>query len=216
MGIFSSCYADYRKNERWLIDYCRSHKQAQLANFVFIGRDWGEVVKELQDCGCSSTWVNITRNLPYEYQYQQSLLQRLDYYFYMGMDGGAMGTYDAYAQGVPLCVTFDGFHKCIPSLDLSFDNQEGFINCMNTVFKKQEERLNFFKASSAKDYFEWLRAIWFEEKTMVLSERDKECLSYNSVLEKRRDQYMPLTYNRLRSLIRWKLGTIRNNIKFNK
>lgn len=215
MGIFSSCYADNRKNELWLIDYCKTHKQAQLANFVFIGRDWGDVVNQLQECGCSSTWVNITRNLPYEYQYQQNMLQGLDYYLYMGMDGGAMGTYDAYAQGVPLCVTFDGFHKNIPSLDLSFDNQDSFINCMNKIFQKQENRLNFFKNSSSKIYFEWLDAIWKGKKVMELSEQDKKCISYESVLEKKRDQYMPLTFNRLKMLIRWKLGRIKNDKRYN-
>ena len=199
-----------------MIDYCKTHEQAQLANFVFIGRDWGAVIKELEECGCSTTWVNITRKLPYEYQYQQNILQGLDYYLYMGMDGGAMGTYDAYAQGVPLCVTFDGYHKCIPSLDFSFDNQKGFIDCLDKIFKKQEDRLCFFSSSSPKQYSEWLIGIWKGENLMTLSERDKKCLSYNNVLEKKRDQYMPLTFTRLKMLIKWKLGRVKNNSKYNK
>ena len=216
IGIFSTCYPDGVKNERWLIDYCNTHKQAQLVNFVFIGRDWGDVVKQLQDCGCSSTWVNITRNLPYEYQYQQNLLQGLDYYLYMGMDGGAMGTYDAYAQGVPLCVTFDGFHKSIPELDYCFDDKAGFFSQLDIILNKQVERLDFFKQNSPYNYVKWLLDVWGGECNMNVSERDKACLTYPNVVEKKRSQYYKLKPSTFFHFLKRKLFIIRKANKYSK
>lgn len=205
IGIFSACYPDDRKNEAWLIEYCKSHKNAQLANFVFIGKDWGRVVAALNENGCSATWYSISRNLPYEYQFQQNQLALLDYYIYMGMDGGAMGTYDAYAQGVPLCVTYDGFHKTIPHIDYTFDEKNGFFEQLNVILQKQEDRYKFFKENSPSNYVDWLINVFVRGVNSTLSEADKTCLSYNSVLEKKRTQYYPVTINRLINYIRHKL-----------
>lgn len=204
IGIFSSCYFDGVKNEQWLIDYCSTHEFAKLANFIFIGRDWGRVVKALNEYNCSSTWYNITRSLPYEYQYQQNLLSQFDYYIYMGMDGGAMGTYDAYAQGVPLCVTFDGFHKSIPHLEYSFDNKEGFYKQLDYILVQQKERLDFFKNNSSDKYVKWLFDVWSGKHKMAITPRDKQCLSFESVSEKKRSQYYQLRYSTLVKFIkRW-------------
>lgn len=96
IGIFSACYYDHVKKEQWLIDFCKANKDAKLANYVFIGKGWGKVCQELENLGCSYEWHNVSRNLPFEYRFQQDKLSSLNYYIYMGMDGGAMGTYDAY------------------------------------------------------------------------------------------------------------------------
>lgn len=204
IGIFSSCYSDGVKNEKWLIEYCRTNSRAQLANFMFIGRDWGEVVKSLNECGCSSTWYNITRQLPYEYQYQQNLLKQLNYYIYMGMDGGAMGTYDAYAQGVPLCVTYDGFHKSVPNIDYTFDDKSGFFLQLNKILQKQESRISFFKNNTSDKYIEWLLRVWNGTQEMTIKSSEKECIAFDNVLQKKRSQYYNLKYSTfIKFLRRW-------------
>ena len=214
IGIFSSCYADGVKNENWLIDYCQVNENAQLANFVFIGRDWGRVVEELNKCGCSSSWYNITRKLPFEYQYQQNMLSQLDFYIYMGMDGGAMGTYDAYAQGVPLCVTFDGFHKSIPNLDYSFDNKKGFFQQLDIILSKQKNRLEFFNNNSSDKYIEWLLGVWDGSVDMKFEAKDKICLTFNNVVEKKRSQYYKLKYSTLVKFLKRYFFIFRKNIKY--
>lgn len=189
IGIFSACYGNHVKNEQWLIDYCKSNEDAKYANFVFIGKDWGGVCKELENLGCSFEWHNVSRSLPYEYEFQIHKLASLNYYIYMGMDGGAMGTYDAYSQDVPLCVTFDGFHKEIPDIDYTFDNEQTFFKQMDVIIAKHVNRLNFFNANTTTNYVEWILKVWQGNSDDKLKDRDIKCITYNTVLEKRREHY---------------------------
>jgi len=217
VGIFSSCYRDGVKNEKWLIEYCKTHDCARLANFIFIGRDWDNVVKTLNEYGCSSTWYNITRKLPYEYQYQQNLLSQLDYYIYMGMDGGAMGTYDAYAQCVKLCVTYDGFHKSIPELDLCFDNKEGFFHQLDIILNKQVNRLAFFENNTSDKYIEWLLDVWNGTHDMGgISIEDKHCISFNNVVDKKRSQYYNIKIFTFIKFLKRKIYIFRKSNKYSK
>lgn len=201
IGIFSACYPDGRKNEKWLIDYCKSNTNAKLANFVFIGSGWGGVVKELESLKCSTTWLNISRDLPYEYKFQQNYLAHLDYYLYMGMDGGAMGTYDAYAQGVKLCVTFDGFHKTLPYVDNSFDNYITFSKQLKSILDDQQNKINFFLENTPLNYAKWIIDVWTNRYNQEYSEKDTKCISFNSVLEKRRMNYFKITFHRIRRIL---------------
>lgn len=201
IGIFSRCYPDGRKNEKWLLDYCATHEEAKNVNFVFLGDGWGNTVNELNRMNCSYEWHNASRHLPFEYQFQQNKLASLDYYIYMGMDGGAMGTYDAYAQNVPLCVTFDGFHKAIPYLDNVFDNENTFCEQLDIIVKRHCQRLNFFKNNTATLYFEWLFGVWEGKSDDLISDHDRKCLSYDNVVDKKRQQYYPIGLNSIKKAI---------------
>lgn len=197
IGIFSACYIDGRKNEAWLLEFCRNRPASQFINFVFVGPGWGKVCSELESISCSFEWHNVSRKMPFEYEFQQHKLANLNYYIYMGMDGGAMGTYDAYAHDVPLCVTYDGFHKEIPDIDYKFDNKETFFTCLEEIVSKHERRLSFFKDNSPKNYVSWLIKVWNGEQITVIKAKDTECISYNSVLEKKRNQYYSINFLRL-------------------
>lgn len=209
IGIFSACYSDGRKNEQWLIDYCKQSEGSKYANFVFIGKGWGNVCHELENIGCSYEWHNVSRTLPYEYQFQQNKLGRLDIYIYMGMDGGAMGTYDAYAMDVPLCVTYDGFHKSIPDLNYSFDDKQTFFDQMDSILSAHARRLDFFKSNTPENYVRWLIGIWQGNGYNNINEIDKKCLSYSTVLEKKRDQYYKQTWSRFVRAMFWRLSRIK-------
>jgi hypothetical protein len=152
MGIFSRCYPDKRKNEDWLLRYCENHPISKLVDFVFIGKDWGDFVGRLSKLGCSFQWHNVSRNMPYEYMYQQLKMTNLDYYIYMGMDGGAMGAYDAYAMGTSLCISDDGYHKGIPDVDYLFLNEEEFVRQMDIIIEKQHRKIYFFFQNTAENY----------------------------------------------------------------
>ena len=189
IGIFSRCYSDKRKNEQWLLDYCKTHPDSKYVNFVFIGQGWGEFVEELSSYGCSFQWINISRKMPHEYMYQQLELSRLDYYLYMGMDGGAMGAYDAYAMGVKLCISDDGYHKGIPDMEYSFSNKQ-----LNRIINQQVERIQFFENNTVDNY---VRKI-----IEIISSGQNQDTGDNiggfdySVKQKRRDNYFPNTLGR--------------------
>lgn len=186
IAIFSRCYPDKRKNEEWLYNYCQSNPHSHNAVFVFIGDGWGDFVKRLSEINCSYEWVNISPKLPYEYMYQQLKLSNVDYYIYMGMDGGAMGSYDAYAMGDTLCITDDGFHKGIPDIGYSFVDEKGFHSQINLILEKQSRKLDFFKSNDRKHYSKKV-AFVIENRTYP-SMDDIHEFNY-SVKEKRRSNY---------------------------
>lgn len=186
LGIFSRCYPDKRKNEEWLFNYCKTHPASKLVDFVFIGQDWGDFVTRLTQLGCSFQWHCVSRDMPYEYMYQQLKLTNLDYYIYMGMDGGAMGAYDAYAMGASLCISDDGYHKCIPDADYLFLNEEEFIKQMDIIIEKHNRKIEFFLSNTAENY---ARSIAYViENTKYPSDIKIPSISY-SVKEKRRNNF---------------------------
>lgn len=198
IGIFSACYSDGRKNEQWLIDFCKETEAAKLVNFVFIGKGWGKTAEFLESLGCSYEWHNVSRSLPFEYEFQQHKLASINYYIYMGMDGGAMGTYDAYAQDVQLCVTYDGFHKSIPDLDFVFDDKESFFKQLKEIVNKHERRLSFFSSHTIGNYVDWIIKVWEGKAPDKITEDDRKCISFENVLEKKRKQYYPLNFSRIK------------------
>lgn len=189
IGIFSRCYSDKRKNEQWLLDYCKSHPNVKYVDFVFIGQGWGQFVEELSSYGCSFQWICISRKMPYEYMYQQLELARLDYYLYMGMDGGAMGAYDAYAMGVKLCISDDGYHKGIPDMEYSFIDQSTFEKQLDRIVEEQVKRVSFFADNTVDNYVR--KVISVLEGANNSASNDNE-FNY-SVKQKRRNNYFKST-----------------------
>lgn len=185
VGVFSKCYPDKRKNEEWLFDYCIKFQNSKNVIFVFVGDGWGKFVGRLADIGCSYEWINISPTMPHEYMYQQLKLSNLDYYIYMGMDGGAMGSYDAYAMGASLCITDDGFHKGIPDVDYKFLDEEGFHTKLNAILEKHARKLDFFKENDREHYAQKVAYV-IENGTYPTGDNFK--FDY-SVKEKRRDNY---------------------------
>lgn len=202
VGIFSACYPDGRKNEQWLLDYCEEDENAKLLNFVFIGSGWYKIANRLEELSISFEWHNVPRSLPYEYQYQQTILEDVDYYMYMGMDGGAMGTLDAYAMGCQLIVTNDGFHQTIPNIDYTFDTRVGFIEQMKLIAKRQRDKIEFYAERTAENYVKMLVNVWNGEKFDYPSIKSDLESSYSSVLEKRRNNYFKIGYNRIMPFIK--------------
>lgn len=209
LAIFSNCYIDSRKNEKWLLEYCEHHPDAQLVNFIFLGRGWGPIGDKLNKLGCSFTWHCISRNLPYEYFFQQQSLSQADYYLYMGFDGGAMGTYDAYAMGLNLCIADDGYHKIIPDIDYKFNNQLEFYDCLDKVIAKQKRKYVFFEEHSVRNYVKELAYVSINRKYPYC---DASSFNY-SVKEKRRENYFRMSYKRYKELYLTILSKILLKIK---
>lgn len=199
IGIFSNCYPDNRKNELWLLEYCKTHEDSQLLNFIFLGNGWERVCKDLSSYNCSFEWHCASRSLPGEYFFQQQKLAHLDYYLYMGMDGGAMGTYDAYAMGAPLCVADDGYHKDIPDIERKFETKEELFAHLDEICAKQRRKLDFFNEHSIKYYVDKIMMVWNgEASNNGGEERNIAPRNFDSVKAKRRANYFPLTFERWR------------------
>lgn len=195
LAIFSNCYSDNRKNEKWIIEYCRTHEDCKLVNFMFLGNGWESVGKALNELQSSFVWYCISREMPYEYFYQQLAMMQADYYLYMGMDGGAMGSYDAYALGLNLCISDDGYHKSIPDIEYSFANQKDFEKCLDEIIAKQRRKIDFFNSHSVENYVKKLAYIL--ENHSYQPDMNQQVFEY-SVKDKRRRNYFSMTLHRLK------------------
>lgn len=202
VGIFSACYPDGRKNEQWIIDYCETDENAKLLNFVFIGTGWYRILQRLEELSISFEWHNVPRSLPYEYQFQQDVLKNVDYYMYVGMDGGAMGTLDAYAMGCRLIVTYDGFHQTIPNIDYAFDTKEGFIQQMKSIARKQRDKIDFYGQRTSENYVKRLVKVWNGDEIEPEAPVNKFKSSYTSVIDKRRKNYFKSNYGRILTFVK--------------
>lgn len=215
IGIFSNCYPDGRKNEKWILDFCNENKDSNLINFVFLGDGWGEICNSLKSLGCSFEWHCASRTLPYEYFFQQNKLTQLDYYLYVGMDGGAMGTYDAYAMGTSLCISDDGYHKDIPTIDYKFETKEEFFDCLKLIVSRQRKKLQFFQDNCIKNYVDKLIAIW-TKNSLIKTEELPTSKNFDSVLEKRRYNYSTLSFSRFIQPLSSHLHKCRKRMKYNR
>ena len=196
LGIFSGCYLDGRKNEQWLLDFCKSNETSTFFNFTFIGPDWGKFVEKLALLDCSFEWHHTSRKMPFEYEFQQQKLKDVDYYFYPGFDGGAMGSYDAYFYGTKLIIADDGYHKSIPNIDYPFQDQDQFMSVLKELGIKQKEKIDFFKNNNVVNYANNLLKIWnnnYDGKNVSI---DVE----KNVLMKKRRFYKKISFRRVLSL----------------
>jgi hypothetical protein len=198
IGIFSAFYLDGRKNEKWLLDFCTNNESSQLFNFVFIGPDWSFFVDKLVKLNCTFEWHHTSRVMPFEYQFQQHKLQKLDYYFYPGFDGGAMGSYDAYFYGLKLIIADNCYHKSIPNIDYPFSNREEFIEILNELGRKQKDKFNFLKFNDVSNYGNKILRIWEGKNIERLDSSDVT----KSVLVKRRKFYKKLGMRRVLSIFK--------------
>ena len=106
------------------------------------------------------------------------MLKDLDYYLYMGMDGGAMGTYDAYAMGVPLFVTDDGYHKEIPDQEYGYVDYESFSSQLDEIIARQRHRIDFFSSHDVDHYVARVAAVLNPETSAGMAPSSQEKREY--------------------------------------
>jgi len=197
LGIFSSYYEDGRKNEKWLLDFLKNHKDSRYLNFVFIGPNWGKFINKLEKINISFEWHFTSNLMPYEYDFQKNKLSNLDYYFYIGMDGGAMGSYDGYAYGNKLLITDNCYHKEIPNVDYLINNYEEFFQILKKISKTQKEKINFFANNKIENYVNNLLSVWDNSfKQNYVNDLNK------NILKKRRSNYFNFSIRRFLGAIK--------------
>ena len=201
LGIFSSCYKDGRKNEEWLLAFAKVNVDALLLNFVFIGSYWGEFLNMFAKTNCSFEWHNANQKLPYEYKFQQDKLSHLDYYFYLGFDGGAMGSYDAYAYGNKLILINESYHIDIPKVDYPITTYADFEDVVTRICNDQREKINFFKDNSVEHYVENLMKIWSNQT----NNSTDAAIESNHILDQRRSHYNRITLRRVLGMFKRKV-----------
>lgn len=113
IGITSRVYPDGRKREALLREVAG---RMDLSAFVFriFGLGWEPTVTALRTAGAQVEYFGETDDFRKDYDTLQAAIPLFDYYLYLGMDEGSLGTLDALAAGVPTIVTPQGFHLDLP------------------------------------------------------------------------------------------------------
>lgn len=139
IGIFSKCFPDGRKNEKWLIEFAKKNS-LEDCEFIFIGVGWERIRDRLEAAGAQ---VKLYDGIQYpypEYSDFPRFYKDLDLYIYPGFDEGAMGALDAYVLGVHLLISNQGFHKEFEIEDSSFfSNYEEFSLNLKSALQKYRD-----------------------------------------------------------------------------
>lgn len=197
LGIFSACYEDGRKNEEWLVDYFNYNNDLRSIVLVFIGNNWGDFVTKLESLDLNFEWHRTSSSLHSEYEYQQNKLDNLDYYFYLGFDGGAMGTYDAYFRGINLIIAEGSYHEDIPDVENKITNYDDFKDALDHIIERQNKRINFYEKNSSAAYVKNLVKVWNKEKQFQSNINNK-----TEFLKNKRSKYSKLSLRRFASFIK--------------
>ena len=113
IGMTSRVYADGRKREALLKEMAR---RMRLDGFEFriFGLGWEPTIAELERAGAKVTYFGESDDFRKDYDTIQAEIPKFDYYLYLGMDEGSLGTLDALSAGVATIVTPQGFHLDLP------------------------------------------------------------------------------------------------------
>lgn len=178
IGLSGRIYADGRKNEDWLINVA-AQTSLEAFTFVICGSGWEETATALRAAGAMVELVPETSDFIHDYERVIEHLRDLDWWMYLGLDEGSLGSLDAALAGIPLIVTPQGFHLNLPN---------GIKHAVLSAQQLRSVLLNlslpYETARTARNYWTWARyaadhlAIWQCEpipdiaSTGVTSDRD--------------------------------------------
>ena len=139
---FSECYSDGRKNESWLLSLAKGLSDLEKKAFVIrlLGRGWSKTFIALKKLGVSVELIDLVRSQDFEYETQLEYLRNSDYMLYLGMDGGAMSSYDALVQRVGLIATHSSYHRGLENKNAKrylVDNEEDFRLIFKQIIKDE-------------------------------------------------------------------------------
>lgn len=109
IGLTTRVYPDGRKREA-LLARLADDIPLDAFRFEIYGSGWEAVVPRLRAGGATVDYFPGTADYVADYAQMKDALRYFDYYLYLGLDEGSMGTLDALAAGVRTIVTPQGFH----------------------------------------------------------------------------------------------------------
>jgi len=138
ISITNRCYdsEDVRKRATTILDILNDVNPLYF-RFCIMGSGWNEVVKQIEQLGFEVEYYSEFVNDIYN-----SLMQKTDYFLYMGVDEGAMGYLDALAAGAGTIVTPQGYHLDTDyPIDYACSTVKQFRAAFLDLQKKKEARV---------------------------------------------------------------------------
>jgi hypothetical protein len=160
IGITTRLYADGRKRENLLLRLANDVDMTAF-RFLIFGSGWEPIAERLRAAGAVVSCDVGTDNYLADYQRIVRAVPEFDYYLYLGMDEGSLGTLDALAAGVGTIVTDQGFHRDIASvITHPFVAYEELREIFRTLAERRQVRIDVAKQLTWEAYAQHHVSIW--------------------------------------------------------
>jgi hypothetical protein len=179
VGITTRVYADGRKREKLL---SRLSRDLDLSGFRFeiFGSGWDEIVRQLTERGVEVHYDRGSADYAADYRRVLERLPFFDYYLYMGLDEGSLGTLDALAAGVRTIVTAQGFHlEVANALTHTFTEYAELLQIFRRIQEDRSRRISAAATLTWQRYARHHALIW---RTLAAGRRGQ----LTSILERER------------------------------
>jgi hypothetical protein len=152
IGITSNLYDDGRKRE-WMLLELSKEIWARNFQFEIYGKGWARVAAEVRSNGVEVNLYEGGEDYQKDYADVISAIPYFDYYLYLGLDEGSMGTLDALAAGVPLIITKEGFHLDMNvKIDYPFISYQELLSILRSINDSKVARIEAAKKLSWRNY----------------------------------------------------------------
>jgi glycosyltransferase involved in cell wall biosynthesis len=160
IGITTRVYPDGRKREEMLVRLSQGMNLEAL-RFRIFGAGWDKVIPHLRKAGAEVEYDPGTANYAADYSRVIAAMRNLDFYLYLGMDEGSLGTLDALAAGIPTIVTAQGFHlDVLPALTHTFVDYAELEQIIRKIIDSRELRRQWASALHWSDYARRHSLVW--------------------------------------------------------
>jgi hypothetical protein len=160
IGLTTRTYSDGRKRE-WMLQRLAADMRLDAFEFEIFGAGWKHVIAELEAAGASVTYHPGTADYQADYAQILAAVPTFDYYLYLGMDEGSLGTIDAVAAGVRTIVTAQGFHLDMrPALTHLFVTYEELTVIFGGIAAERAARLDMGENLTWKVFARRHAEIW--------------------------------------------------------
>lgn len=160
IGLTTRLYPDGRKREALLL---RLAQKMRLDAFRFdiFGAGWDHVVPVLSAAGAEVRYFPGTPDYQADYNEMMAAIPNFDYYVYLGLDEGSLGTLDALSAGVKTIVTPQGFHVDLPDgMTHPFTSFEDLYQVFINISEERQARINAVKDLTWREYARKHSIIW--------------------------------------------------------
>lgn len=137
IGITHKCHEeDLRKRSTALLDVLTGIN-TDYFKFFIMGAGWQDIVSEMIKMGFEVEYYE-----DFLYDTYNIMMQKIDYFMYMGFDEGTMGYLDALAAGAGTIVTPQGYHLDVDcEIDYPCSTVKQFREALLELQRKREVRI---------------------------------------------------------------------------
>lgn len=160
IGLTTRIYPDGRKRE-YLLERLAMEMDLSAFHFDIYGAGWERMAEVLRKGGATVAVTVDSDDGAADYRRIMEGIQGFDYYLYLGLDEGSMGTLDALAAGVKTIVTPQGFHVDLPhGITHPFWDYEQLRLVFESIRDDRDGRILGVKDLTWRRYAERHRFIW--------------------------------------------------------